>query len=287
MVGYVRSGRSHLFVSPPRAGKTELLTALCIEWLSEGKRILYVTEEPRDIWYERFDAHPELRIGSFSIAWGLEVESEQELYAGVFSTADAIEFDILVLDTIRHLLHLKDESDNAEIANKCDPWIHGCQKRQITPIFVHHANKAGGSRGRGISGGYAFLSAFDTVFEIEYVGREDDESKRRERLVRTRKRGAPVPDFVYELQDDGSFERMNEGRAFGAVVRRVAAIWDDDKSSRLSIRAIRSLLGKPEPSDQQIQKVLAKLISDGVLSRDPPAGTSAAGLKNVVYFLAG
>ena len=110
--GYLVRRWSHLVAGYPRSGKTELLSACCRDWLALGERVLYLTEEPLDIWRPRLARAQEAWKGMKLVtAFGMGLAAiHKRLRDGPES--------IVILDTIRGLgiVH-GDENDNAASAS--------------------------------------------------------------------------------------------------------------------------------------------------------------------------
>ena len=157
---YIVEGWSHLLAGYPRSGKTELLFRAIREWLDEGRSVVYLTEEPRSIWEQRLRR----RSGDWSnlhVAFALGTPPEV-----LFRRAFEGEEEIVIVDTLRNLLNLRDETDNSEVARVLNPWVAGARRAEKTLIMAHHMRKGGGKRGEGISGGHALLGVFDIALEL-------------------------------------------------------------------------------------------------------------------------
>ena len=144
--GYIIEGWSHLLAGYPRCGKTELLVRLCADWVRDGHSVVYLTEEPRSIWQHRLARlSPAGGQGS-----GIGGRNDEEPTTGaspntdprsptpdpttthfanlhvVFALGTPIDSlfkrafggteKIVVIDTMRNLLQLTDETDNSRIA---------------------------------------------------------------------------------------------------------------------------------------------------------------------------
>src|SRR5207249_3821711 len=106
--------------------------------------------------------------------------------------------DIVIIDALRNLLGLEDESNNSEIARVLNPWVAKARETKKTLIAVHHARKGGGEGGEGITGGHAFLGIVDVALEILR-----DKKVKNRRLIRPYARLVSPAELTYELDDDG------------------------------------------------------------------------------------
>jgi len=154
---FIVKGWSHLVAAYPKTGKAELLVRLLAEWTKE--RILYVTEEPRGAWDARMQKLPTV-YGHVTLDYGLGAMPQE-----ILTRLQTGEETIVVLDTIRNLLGLRDETNNSEVTRALIPYIAASRTKNQTLIAVHHDRKGGGDHGEGIAGGHAFLGAVDIAIE--------------------------------------------------------------------------------------------------------------------------
>jgi hypothetical protein len=162
---FIVKGWSHLVAAYPKTGKAELLVRLLAEWSKE--RILYVTEEPRGAWDARMQKLPTV-YGHVTLYYGLGAMPQE-----ILTRLQTGEETIVVLDTIRNLLGLRDETNNSEVTRALIPYIAASRTKNQTLIAVHHDRKGGGDHGEGIAGGHAFLGAVDIAIELKRDGHED------------------------------------------------------------------------------------------------------------------
>jgi hypothetical protein len=106
--GYVVKGWSHLVAAFPKTGKTELMVRAVADWPDD--RILYVTEEPKSVWQARLLKLPP-RYNHLGLFFGLGVQQEE-----IFERIKGGTETVFILDTIRNLLGLGDETDNSAMA---------------------------------------------------------------------------------------------------------------------------------------------------------------------------
>lgn len=252
--GYIVRGWAHLVAGYPKAGKTELLTRLVGEWRSE--RIVYFTEEPRSVWKARL-AELDGDWGHVNLVFALGVEPEiilERIARGGETVA--------VIDTVRNLLWLQDETDNSEVARVLNPFIATCRGGGKTLLLAHHVRKGGGEHGEGITGGHAFLGVVDVAIEVLRV---EDPNKRR---VRGWGRVIAVPELLYTQQPDKTFRALGSPQAveLEELKRRVQEVLNGDWQTRKEILAA---LDEPQPGLEQLRLALETLVGEGVAERDP------------------
>jgi len=263
--GYIVRGWSHLIAGYPKSGKTELTTRLCHEWPDE--RILYFTEEPQSIW--------EARLAQLSEGWdhvtlvfALGAERKAILETIKQSTAT-----VVVIDTVRSLLGLRDETDNSEVARVLNPFIAACRQSDMTLLLLHHIRKGGGQHGEGITGGHAFLGVVDLALELLRA----DGGSENQRKVRGWGRVVAIPELLYAREDDGTFSALGSPRqvALDEVKDRVLGVLNAEWGT---FKEIREGLDEPRPGHEQLRQALIALVEEGELERDPPIGKGKRGM---------
>lgn len=263
--GYIPRGWSVLVAAYPKAGKTELMARLCGSWATQGESILYVTEESESIW--------QLRLSALPGDWG-----RLRLLFGLGMGPDAIlerirtgRETIVVVDTVRNLLGLEDETDNSEVARVLGPYVVAAREANKTLLLLHHDRKGGGEHGEGISGGHAFLGIVDVALEILREPNLGD----RKRRVRGWGRLMPIEEIVYALADDGTMSVLGSPKAveLGAVKERVL---EGLNGAWAKTREIWEQLSEPRPSLEQVRLALNALFAEGAAERDPAADKPGA-----------
>ena len=261
--GYIIEQWSHLLAGYPRCGKSELLVRLCAEWLAAGKRVVYLTEEPQSIW--------EHRLARVAGDWsGLQVifalGTSLDL---LFRRAFEGEEEVVVIDTMRNLLRLEDETDNSRIAAVLNPWIAGARSHHKTLVMAHHMRKGSGDHGEGIAGGHALLGVFDIALQLK----RDDHKKNRRRIEAFARLIEPS-EMIYEMAEDGTMKSLGDPASLqlADVVERVRAVVGDEweKTSE-----VREALGEPLPGPFQVRAALLHLAHAGEIERDPPMSDEA------------
>ncbi len=254
--GYIAKGWSTLVAAYPKAGKTELLARLCQAWT--GEHILYVTEEPESIWAARLHRLPgDWRHVRLLFGLGLDPAA---ILARIKSGTESV----VIVDTVRNLLGLQDETNNSEVARVLAPFVAAARAGNKTLILLHHVRKGGGEHGEGITGGHAFLGIVDVGLEIL---REQNLGENRRR-IRGWGRLFPIEEAVYELGPDGTMTLLGSPKAVehGAVKERVLAILGGEWRTR---KELLDDLEDPKPAMEQLRLALNALVTDGVVERDP------------------
>ncbi len=262
------NGWSHILASYPKTGKTELMIRVIAEWPNE--RILYFTEEPESVWDARMKGLPQT-YDHVTLYYGLGVKP-----AEILGRIKAGNETIVIIDTVRNLLGLKDENDNSEVSRALIPFIAAARDRHMTLIALHHDRKGGGENGEGIAGAHAFLGVVDIALEVTRSG----PSNSRRRLLKGWGRVIEIPELTYELREDNTMVALGSPTevTLGAVKDRVLPILGDELEKT---RDIKSNMGDPVPSDDQMVRALEALANEGKAERDPPM--SAGKRSGVTY----
>jgi len=234
--GFIVKGWSHILAGYPKVGKTELIIRSVSEW--RGERILFFTEEPESLWKARLENFPEsYGLEHVKVCFALGVKPSEILK----EVKDGDE-SVLVIDTVRSLLGIKDETDNSEVSRAMIPFIAAAREREKTIIFGHHERKAGGSHGKGITGGHAFLGVVDIATELDWAN-----SKRKRRL-RGWGRIFEVPELVYEQLDDGRMVALGSPKAVGLSNVKKSALGVLEQGG-ITTKEVKNKLADPKPSD--------------------------------------
>ena len=256
--GYIPKGWSVLVAAYPKVGKTELMARLCGSWAAEGEDVLYVTEEPEIIWQHRLSALPG-DWGRVRLLFGLGMEP-----AAILERIKTGPETIVVVDTVRNLLGLEDETDNSEVARVLAPYVAAAREGGKTLVLLHHVRKGGGEHGEGITGGHAFLGIVDVALEILRESNLGD----RKRRVRGWGRLMPIDEIVYILADDGTMSVLGSPKAveLAAVKERLLATLGGGWRTR---KELLEDLEEPKPAMEQLRLALNALVAEGAVERDP------------------
>lgn len=246
---------SHIVSAYPKAGKTELLVRAIAEWPDE--RVLYFTEEPEAVWQARLRELPK-GYNHVNLYFGLGT-SEQEIKGRILSGDETV----VILDTVRTLLGVRDENDNSEIARRLIPYIAASREKGHTLITVHHERKGAGEHGEAIAGGGAFLGIFDRAIELKRDGKIENR-----RVLRGYGRVVESQELVYELKDGQLIPLGSPSEVtLQAVKDRVLKVLDGELETT---KVLRNEIGAPRPSIDQMANALEELAREGKAERDPP-----------------
>jgi hypothetical protein len=266
--GYVIEGWSHVIAGYPRCGKTELIVRLCREWLDAGRSVAYFTEEPKGVWQHRLASlegdWSRLKV-VFALSSALDV-----IFARAFSGPE----EVVVIDTMRNLLQLMDETDNSRIAQVLNPWVAAARRHNKTLIMAHHMRKGGGDHGEGIAGGHALMGVFDVALTLT----KEDRTPRRRRVIAYARLLQP-PELLYDQEADGSLRYKGDPASvqLAEVIERVRAVLGEHGEEWAKTSQVREWVGEPMPSSDQCLAALTQLMLNGDIERDPPLGTKVKG----------
>lgn len=254
--GYVIEGWSHLLAGYPKAGKTELVYACVRDWVRAGRAVLWITEESELVWQYRLRRDTTLPRG-LRLVFGLGERPDRLLERAVEG-----EESIVIVDTIRSLLGITDEADNAELARVIGLWELGLRGK--TRLYLHHLRKGLGDHGLAVAGGTMLVGAVDRVLELRH-----DEHGPQRRVVRVISRIVGAPDLLLGLDDAGWPVALGDP---GAVeLDRVAQACLDvvEPETWLKTSEVRERLPEPQPSHGQVLRALRELHTRGAVERDP------------------
>jgi hypothetical protein len=263
--GYIVEGWSHLVSGYPKAGKTELLFQAVLPWLHArpALRVLWFSEESEALWRQRL-AQAARRA---PIPAGLRLvfalgAAPNALLARARDGDEAV----VILDTLRYLLGIPDENDNARIAAALRPWEAALSQQGKTRIYVHHERKRGGEHGQAIAGGSAFLAVVDRALEVTF-----DEHDDRRRKITVRSRIAQPGDLLYERRADGALVALGSPDlvARAAVAARVYAFLAAAPAVWHRTSEVCDGLDAPRPSRRLVSELLDALHRAGRIERDP------------------
>lgn len=253
--GYFIKGWAHILAAYPKVGKTELLFACTKEWCTEGQKVLWLSEEGEQVWRHRRVRQADFPEG-LRLVFGLGHKERDLLEEAVSGTED-----VVIVDTVRSLLNIRDENDNSVVAATLGRWTAALRPK--TQIYVHHERKAGGEGGRAIAGGSGFLGIVDRSVELS----QDGQAERR-RTVFVSSRIVEPPNLLYEMTPEGELMALGSPNdvSLAETKRRVLTVMDGDLKA---LSAICNALPEPQPSSSQVRKALGELASEGVIERDP------------------
>jgi DNA-binding transcriptional ArsR family regulator len=267
--GIIARGTITLLGAHPKAGKTTLLIHACREWLQQGLRVVYLSEDTRAIWRERVKRFPELG----ALILNAIPRAHPENWA---RAVRELEPDIVIVDTIRRFMPAKDENDSASVSLALMPFVDLQQELPRTAIvLVHHTKKSLSSDGEitDIAGSHAFTAEVDAILLLAPV----KEQKRQRVLTPIAGRLwtlSPEP-LVLELSEDGSEYRvvgtaeevLPETHAQSTREKVLQAIRVLGQATRNEIEEYLREIGEKIP-ERTIRDALQRLYEDGKVERE-------------------
>ncbi len=304
--GVVVVGWSHLVLAAPKVGKTTTVWQSVRHWLATTPDLTvhWLSEESPLIWAQRF-AHEGGDDGGgwqdrLVVTYGLGLPADVLL-----DHAAALGADVVVVDTVRSLLGIESEVDNAKVAARLGEWERRLVAPSRTRIFLHHLRKLGGEHGTAVAGGLAYLGLVDRVLELRRV--EGASHPHRRRLV-TLSRLQGLPDLYLDQRPDGRIIVVGEATAVAdhdarrRVLAALSALTEETSASGggegpggedggeagggegwATTRQVWAALasgagpGAQGLSLDAVTRHLAGLARDGLVERDPPVGAAARG----------
>jgi hypothetical protein len=171
---------------------------------------------------------------------------------------------VVILDTVRNLLGLRDEKDNSEVARVLNPFIAASRRKRQTLIALHHIRKRGGKYGEGIAGGHAFFGAVDIAIELSR-----DKSQHRRRQLTGWGRVIEVPTVIYELRDDNTMAVIGSPTQLELAEVKARCLTALDDTWQMTEK-LRGAIGSPKPSRDQLTKAMEELAKEDKAERNPP-----------------
>jgi len=154
-------GTSTLLAAREKGGKSTLVRHLCHNWVLDGHRVLYLSEEWRRVWRRQLEPLGiEKGGGHFQIVEALGQEPDKLRRRAAHGSED-----IVVLDTVTWLLGISLASRD-QVVEGLKPWVTLCASGK-TLILLAHLTKKG-----ELEGSHAFGAGVDTL--ITYVEAGDD-----------------------------------------------------------------------------------------------------------------
>jgi hypothetical protein len=121
--GFIVRGLSHLLSGYAKVGKTTLLARVVAEW--KGERVLWITEEPRQVWAERL-RHLDAGLAGVVLYFGLGA-TRQELLDRIAGGSESV----VLIDTSK-LLGIEDDCSASEVTQALVPFLEACRAREAT-----------------------------------------------------------------------------------------------------------------------------------------------------------
>lgn len=259
--GYIFRGWTTLLSGYAKSGKTTLLSQF-LRGIAPVKA-LYIAEEPPAILGERIkDTAAVFSHVTFAPALNKSLEE-------IVLLVRKAEAEVIVIDTIRNLLQIRDENDNSIVVQRLVPIIGTAREDSKTLILCHHTRKGGGQYSEGAAGAGAFMGLVDVGLEIRRDSYDSD-SPRRE--IHGWGRLHLIEPLSYQLTNEGILEPLGSPQSVRkeAVKVEVLELLGPDK---VSTKQVWDSMGEGRPSQEQVRRALVELAEDRAIIRDDSGKT--------------
>jgi len=260
--GFVGRGLFTLLSGRPKGGKTTLVAHAVRDWLSAGMTVTWLTEEPRTKWRERVTSI--IGLDSERLLLGFADGAEPDVWLERIAAASP---DVIIIDTARAFLSVRDENDAASVHQALFPVMVLARRLNAALLVLHHRRKADGLEGTDIAGSHAFAGDCDIAISLK----EDSASPRRRELS-CRSRFDETPQrLLVELSESGEYRTLGapEQVSWRETIERVKEALTTDWQSTA---AIVESLTDPRPGRELVRRALHQLVADGVCERLPGKG---------------
>jgi KaiC/GvpD/RAD55 family RecA-like ATPase len=206
--GYIARGYCIVFAGWAKTGKTESVFSNLRDWIERGERVLYLSEEAPVILHNRSKTYG---LAAAEARGGGRVQflcppfdaTREEVVQYIL---DHPTCTVVVIDSLRSIARLTDETDNTKTEAELRPLIDAATRtNHQTLLLVHHMSKSGGTDGRGIAGAHAIVAAADGYLELHKDPRHETR-----RVVRGVSRLYTVEEFAFERTGDGQFVALGK-----------------------------------------------------------------------------
>jgi hypothetical protein len=159
----VFEGTSTLLAAREKGGKSTLIRYLSHAWVTDGRSVLYLSEEWRRVWRRQLEAlGVEKGAGHFQVIESLG-KSPQELLNRAAGGPETI----VIVDTVTWLLGIS-LANRDQVVEGLTPWVQLCGAGK-TLILLAHLTKRG-----EIEGSHAFGAGVETLVVYRGVDGQDD-----------------------------------------------------------------------------------------------------------------
>jgi hypothetical protein len=262
--GLVGPGVATLLSGRPKGGKSTLLAHAAQEWLERGLTVAWLSEEARSRWAERLADLKGLAHEGLHLAFADPAMRPDDWLAALQSLRP----QVIIIDTARVFLGIRDENDPVEVHAKLFPFILLARTLNAALVVCHHRNKYGDA-GEGLdhSGSHAFVGDVDIAISLLEV---PEHPRRRELRARSRWDETPARVLV-ELGEDGAYRALGDpGQVSQAEVgRRVLALLNGDWRTTTEVW---ESLAEPRPSKELVRLALQRLWRQGAVERETGRG---------------
>ncbi|MBI2952884.1 MAG: AAA family ATPase [Chloroflexi bacterium] len=252
--GLVGRGIFTLLSARPKAGKTTLIAHAVKNWLFDGLRVAWLSEEPKPKWRERI---AKLELAHGNLLLGFQDGAEPETWC---ERLRALAPDVIIVDTAREFLSIYDENDAGLVHRKLASLIMLARELNSALLVLHHRRKAAGAEGTDHAGSHAFVGSCDIAVSL----REDAE-RRRHLSVRSRFDESPDK-LLLELSIDGQYRALGrpDDVALEDVKRRVREVLAEDWQTTAQLL---EAFDEPKPGRENLRRALHELHRAGAVER--------------------
>ena len=296
--GYLGPGKVTALVSPPKTGKTTLLTHLLAAMAHGGElaglavaagRALVVSEEAEADWDERcrrlgLGPHVQFVCRPFRGARPSEAQWAA-LVAGIDELHRREPLDLVVLDALAALLPGHAEANAPQLLDCLLP-VQALAQRGVAVWLLHHPAKAKRADGQAARGTGALAGFCDVVLELSPLRRLRNRDRRR-RLAGYSRYAETPRRLVIELSADGSGYQLGSDAEGALLVDEWAEVREVLEGAHEKLTQARLLAFWPSegsrPERTTLSRWLVRAARQGLIRR----GGKGTKSDPYVYWLAG
>jgi len=159
--GWLMRGCVTLMAAAPGVGKSTLAHSVALDLVRQGRRVLYLSEDPEAIWAARPVLSNEADLERYLIAiHGVDaLELSDELMARV----ETFQPDLIVIDTFRTWVPMEDENDAACVRAAAERVRTLASRTRAAVWVLHHTNDTTGK----VAGSHVFRAFAEVVFILK------------------------------------------------------------------------------------------------------------------------
>lgn len=272
--GILLRGVLTLIAAHPKGGKTTLLVHSAREWIRQGLRVAWLSEEPLAAWRQRWEMFPELA----EIIMPDRPISDPK---GWLEQVAQLQPDVLVVDTIRRFCRIDDENSSAQVHRAIRPLQELLTKvPRCAVLLVHHTGKrrsmtAEDASTLDVAGSHAFVGDVDTILTVLPNGEEKNQ-----RVVKV------IESRIYlDLPEEDRIliAELSEDRRDYRWVARYSEVHQHQEQNTQRARILRALesIDGGTASDvadilrneryplsvKQVRRLLERMVEDGLLTK--------------------
>lgn len=238
----IGEGTSTVIAAREKGGKSTLTRHLCHGWATEGRKVVYFTEEFSRMWQRQLEALEIPRgVGHFQVVEGLD-----KTPAALLQRAQRGPEDIVVVDTATWLLGMSLASRD-DVVTGLKPWVSLC-KTGKTVIILAHLTKKG-----ELAGSHAFGAGVDGI--ITYSEAPGDADLR---IVNLKSRTLVETFAIRKTGSAFSLEAAPNEQILTAVQKEVDEVLPVDPKEALTWEEVAAKTGFKEGKTRKILRELVE-----------------------------